>query len=88
MFGHHSARKKVMLFTWKVPFAVCESVAPVKFQEYGIPKEHIAYVTSVLMSPGDPEGNHGEAAFRWATGITFGSLGYVWVGNIELVITR
>ena len=31
-----------------------------KFQEYGIPKEHIAYVTSVLMSPGDswedPEG--------------------------------
>ncbi|CAL1142487.1 unnamed protein product [Cladocopium goreaui] len=39
----------VMLFTWKVPFAVCESVAPVKFQEYGIPKEHIAYVTSVLM---------------------------------------
>ncbi|CAK9056963.1 Acetyl-coenzyme A transporter 1 (AT-1) (Acetyl-CoA transporter 1) (Solute carrier family 33 member 1) [Durusdinium trenchii] len=39
----------VMLFTWKVPFAVCESVAPVKFQEYGIPKEHITYVTSLLM---------------------------------------
>ena len=41
-----------MLFTWKVPFAVAESVAPVKFQEYGVPKEHIAYVTSVLMPPG------------------------------------
>ncbi|CAJ1353693.1 unnamed protein product [Effrenium voratum] len=39
----------IILFTWKVPFAVCESVAPVKFQEYGIPKEHVAYVTSLLM---------------------------------------
>jgi len=39
----------IVLFTWKAPFAVCESVAPLKFQEYGIPKEHIAYVTSLLM---------------------------------------
>lgn len=39
----------VVLVTWKAPFAVCESVAPLKFQEYGIPKEHIAYVTSLLM---------------------------------------
>ncbi|OLQ11708.1 Acetyl-coenzyme A transporter 1 [Symbiodinium microadriaticum] len=39
----------VILVTWKAPFAVCESVAPLKFQEYGIPKEHIAYVTSLLM---------------------------------------
>lgn len=33
----------LMLFTWKVPFAICESVAPVKFQEYGIPKESWAH---------------------------------------------
>jgi len=39
----------VVLFTWKAAFAVMDSVAPLKFQEYGMPKEHMAYMTSLIM---------------------------------------
>mmetsp|Transcript_44250 Transcript_44250/g.87789 ORF Transcript_44250/g.87789 Transcript_44250/m.87789 type:complete len:501 (+) Transcript_44250:72-1574(+) len=38
-----------LLLTWKVGFAIVETVAPLKFQEYGVRKEHMAYMTSVLM---------------------------------------
>mmetsp|Transcript_53596 Transcript_53596/g.149089 ORF Transcript_53596/g.149089 Transcript_53596/m.149089 type:complete len:451 (-) Transcript_53596:110-1462(-) len=38
-----------VLFTWKLAFAVVDSVAPLKFQEYGVPKEHMAYLGSILM---------------------------------------
>lgn len=38
-----------VLFTWKAAFAVVDSVAPLKFQEYGMLKEHMAYMTSLLM---------------------------------------
>lgn len=77
-----------MLFTWKVPFAVCESVAPVKFQEYGIPKEHIAYVTSVLMSPGLREPwRSGTAVGLWRSGSAcrWTPRRNVWVGNIDTI---
>ncbi|CAE8708253.1 unnamed protein product [Polarella glacialis] len=33
----------------KMAFAVTDSLAPLKFQENGIPKEHMAYMTSLLM---------------------------------------
>merc|ERR1712113_31486 len=39
----------LVLFTWKAAFALVDNVAMIKFQEYGIPKEHMAYMTSVLM---------------------------------------
>jgi len=39
----------VVLFTWKMAFAVSDGIAPLKFQEYGVRKEHIAYITSILM---------------------------------------
>lgn len=38
-----------LLFTWKAAFPILDSIAPLKFQEYGIPKEHLAYMTSLLM---------------------------------------
>merc|ERR1740121_1337039 len=38
-----------VLATWKVAFPVTEAIAPLKFQEYGVPKEHLAYMTSALM---------------------------------------
>jgi len=38
-----------VLLTWKVGFAVVDTVAPLKFQEYGVRKEHMAYMTSLLM---------------------------------------
>jgi len=39
----------VVLFTWKLGFAVIDSVAPLKFQEYGLPKEHLTYLSTLLM---------------------------------------
>lgn len=39
----------VVLFTWKAAFAITDSTAMIKFQEYGIPKEHMAYMASLLM---------------------------------------
>jgi len=39
----------IVLFTWKAGFAIVDSAAPLKFQEYGMPKEHMAYMTSLLM---------------------------------------
>jgi len=39
----------VVLATWKMAFPVTDGVAPLKFQEYGVPKEHLAYMTSLLM---------------------------------------
>ena len=39
----------VVLFTWKLGFAVVDSVAPLKFQEYGVKKEYMTYMNSVLM---------------------------------------
>lgn len=38
-----------LLFTWKAAFPVLDSIAPLKFQEYGVPKQHLAYMTSLLM---------------------------------------
>ena len=34
---------------WQAGFAVVDSVAPLKFQEYGVPKEYMTYLASVLM---------------------------------------
>eukprot|EP00928_Gymnodinium_smaydae_P054383 TRINITY_DN38167_c0_g1_i1.p1 TRINITY_DN38167_c0_g1~~TRINITY_DN38167_c0_g1_i1.p1 ORF type:complete len:445 (+),score=31.24 TRINITY_DN38167_c0_g1_i1:63-1397(+) len=39
----------VILFTWKLAFAVVDSVAPLKFQEYGVPKHQLAYLSSTMM---------------------------------------
>eukprot|EP00416_Gambierdiscus_australes_P028030 CAMPEP_0171064496 /NCGR_PEP_ID=MMETSP0766_2-20121228/6323_1 /TAXON_ID=439317 /ORGANISM="Gambierdiscus australes, Strain CAWD 149" /LENGTH=500 /DNA_ID=CAMNT_0011520535 /DNA_START=78 /DNA_END=1577 /DNA_ORIENTATION=+ len=39
----------LVLFTWKAAFAVVDGVAPLKFQEYGVSKEHMAYLTSLLL---------------------------------------
>jgi len=39
----------VVLFTWKMAFPITDAIAPLKFQEYGLPKEHLAYMTSILM---------------------------------------
>eukprot|EP00418_Pyrodinium_bahamense_P043070 CAMPEP_0179191514 /NCGR_PEP_ID=MMETSP0796-20121207/95127_1 /TAXON_ID=73915 /ORGANISM="Pyrodinium bahamense, Strain pbaha01" /LENGTH=381 /DNA_ID=CAMNT_0020895743 /DNA_START=244 /DNA_END=1386 /DNA_ORIENTATION=- len=39
----------IVLFTWKAGFAIVDGVAPLKFQEYGVSKEHMAYMTSILM---------------------------------------
>lgn len=39
----------VVLFTWKLAFAIVDSVAPLKFQEYGVPKQHMAYLSSIVM---------------------------------------
>lgn len=39
----------LILFTWKVGFSTIDGVAALKFQELGIPKEHMAYMTSILM---------------------------------------
>eukprot|EP00929_Paragymnodinium_shiwhaense_P066605 TRINITY_DN33414_c0_g1_i1.p1 TRINITY_DN33414_c0_g1~~TRINITY_DN33414_c0_g1_i1.p1 ORF type:complete len:501 (-),score=96.36 TRINITY_DN33414_c0_g1_i1:15-1517(-) len=39
----------VILFTWKACFAVMDGLNPLKLQEYGMPKEHMAYLTSLLM---------------------------------------
>lgn len=38
-----------VLFTWKVAFAATDAVAPLKFQEYGMTKESMAYLTSLVM---------------------------------------
>eukprot|EP00927_Polykrikos_kofoidii_P066772 TRINITY_DN62338_c0_g1_i1.p1 TRINITY_DN62338_c0_g1~~TRINITY_DN62338_c0_g1_i1.p1 ORF type:complete len:519 (-),score=73.77 TRINITY_DN62338_c0_g1_i1:16-1572(-) len=38
-----------ILFTWKACFAVVDSVTPLKIQEKGMPKEHMAYMTSLVM---------------------------------------
>jgi len=38
-----------ILATWKMAFPITDAVAPLKFQEYGIPKEHLAYLTSLIM---------------------------------------
>ena len=38
-----------VLFTWKLGFAVVDSIAPLKFQEYGVSKESMTYMGSVLM---------------------------------------
>eukprot|EP00927_Polykrikos_kofoidii_P067290 TRINITY_DN6279_c0_g1_i2.p1 TRINITY_DN6279_c0_g1~~TRINITY_DN6279_c0_g1_i2.p1 ORF type:complete len:500 (-),score=51.77 TRINITY_DN6279_c0_g1_i2:203-1669(-) len=39
----------MVLFTWKLGFAVVDSVAPLKFQEHGVPKEYMTYMNSLLM---------------------------------------
>jgi PAT family acetyl-CoA transporter-like MFS transporter 1 len=39
----------IVLFTWKFAFAVVDSVAPLKFQEYGVTKEYMTYMGSALM---------------------------------------
>lgn len=38
-----------ILFTWKIAFPILEQVAPLKLQDAGVPKEHLAYMTSLLM---------------------------------------
>ncbi|CAK0800374.1 unnamed protein product [Prorocentrum cordatum] len=53
----------VLLFTWKVAFAI-ESLAPLKFQEYGVPKEHLAFVTSTIMPLRPAACGRGEADFE------------------------
>eukprot|EP00931_Biecheleriopsis_adriatica_P017957 TRINITY_DN12709_c0_g1_i2.p1 TRINITY_DN12709_c0_g1~~TRINITY_DN12709_c0_g1_i2.p1 ORF type:complete len:504 (+),score=103.70 TRINITY_DN12709_c0_g1_i2:63-1574(+) len=39
----------IVMFTWNLGFAVVDSVAPLKFQEYGVPKEYMTYMSSVIM---------------------------------------
>lgn len=39
----------IVLFSWKLGFAVVDSVAGLKFQEAGVPKEHMTYMGSLLM---------------------------------------
>lgn len=38
-----------ILFTWKIGFATMDGAAALKVQEYGIPKEHMAYMTTAMM---------------------------------------
>lgn len=50
MFGLQPMwRLLLVLFTWKMAFPILESVAPLKLQDLGVPKEHLAYMTSLLM---------------------------------------
>jgi len=50
MLGLRATRAlAAVLLTWKVGFAIVDTVAPLKFQEYGVRREHMAYMTSVLM---------------------------------------
>mmetsp|Transcript_118993 Transcript_118993/g.379459 ORF Transcript_118993/g.379459 Transcript_118993/m.379459 type:complete len:470 (-) Transcript_118993:574-1983(-) len=39
----------VVLATWKMAFPITDAIAPLKFQENGVPKEYLAYMTSLLM---------------------------------------
>ncbi|CAE6967678.1 Slc33a1 [Symbiodinium sp. CCMP2592] len=39
----------LLLLTMKFPFAVADSIAPLKLQEYGVKKEHMAYIASGMM---------------------------------------
>ena len=39
----------LLLVTLKFPFAVADSIAPLKLQEYGVKKEHMAYIASGMM---------------------------------------
>lgn len=39
----------VVLFTWKMAFPITDAIAPLKLQEYGVPKEHLTYMMSSLM---------------------------------------
>ena len=39
----------LLLVTIKFPFAVADSIAPLKLQEYGVKKEHMAYIASGMM---------------------------------------
>lgn len=38
----------VMLFTWKVAFAATDAITHLKLQEYGLPKEHMAYIGTLI----------------------------------------
>lgn len=52
MFAMTKLRAVRMLFlalcTWKVGFAVMDGAAAFKMQEYGVPKEHMAYMTTFM----------------------------------------
>eukprot|EP00438_Fugacium_kawagutii_P019261 Skav217551 [mRNA] locus=scaffold1602:62260:77712:+ [translate_table: standard] len=39
----------LLLVTWKFPFAIADGVAPLKLQEFGVKKEHMAYIASGMM---------------------------------------
>ena len=39
----------LLLLAMKFPFAVADSIAPLKLQEYGVKKEHMAYIASGMM---------------------------------------
>jgi len=39
----------IILITWKIPFATSDAVAPLKVQEYGMPKEHMAYLATLVV---------------------------------------
>lgn len=39
----------LVLFTWKLGFAVVDSVAPMQFQEMGMAREQLTYLSSLLM---------------------------------------
>merc|ERR1719215_637990 len=39
----------LILATWKMAFPITDAIAPLKLQEYGVPKEHLAYMASMLM---------------------------------------
>lgn len=39
----------LLLATWKFPFAIADGVAPLKLQEFGVKKEHMAYMASGMM---------------------------------------
>eukprot|EP00811_Abedinium_folium_P031685 NODE_5175_length_1800_cov_6.930663.p1 GENE.NODE_5175_length_1800_cov_6.930663~~NODE_5175_length_1800_cov_6.930663.p1 ORF type:complete len:471 (-),score=158.86 NODE_5175_length_1800_cov_6.930663:250-1662(-) len=42
-------RLGMILLIWKVPFAPADAVAGLKLQEYGVPKEHMAYFATLVM---------------------------------------
>merc|ERR1712217_63843 len=39
----------VVLATWKMAFPITDAIAPLKLQEYGVPKEIMVYMTSLIM---------------------------------------
>jgi len=50
ILGLHPVRLLLLLlFTWKFPFAIADGVAPLKLQEFGVHKEHMAYIASGMM---------------------------------------
>ena len=39
----------LLLATWKFPFSVADAVVPLKLQDFGVKKEHMAYIASGMM---------------------------------------